>query len=78
MYHCCQQLGIQFNYARNYCQYNDLIKYRDESMTLAIPGMNVLVTVVYGHQPLVIVTKISILNVPRVLDIPLKCNDLIN
>ena len=55
-----------------------LIKYRDGSTTPAIFGMNVFVTIVYGYQPLVIVTKISILDVSRVLDLPLKCNDLTN
>ena len=47
-------------------------------MTPAIFGMNVFVTIDYGYQPLPVVIKSSILNVSRVLDLPLKCNDLIN
>ena len=78
MHRCCLQLRIYSNCGRNYCKYNDLIKYRDGSTTPAIFGMNVFVTIVYGYQPLVIVTKISILDVSRVLDLPLKCNDLTN
>ena len=71
------QPWIQSNYARNYCKCNDLTKYRDGSMTPAIFGMTVFVTIVYGYQPLPIVTKSSILDVSRVLNLPLKCNDLI-
>ena len=78
MHCCCLRLGIQSSYARNYCNCNDLIKYRDGSMTLAISGMTVFVTIVYSYQPLPIVTKSSILDVSRVLNLPLKCSDLIN
>ena len=77
MHHCCMQPGIQSNYARNYCKCNDLINYRDRSMTPAIPGMTVFVTKVYGYQLLPIVTKSSILDVSRVLNLSLKCSDLI-
>ena len=46
-------------------------------MTPVIFEMNVFVTIGYGYQPLPIVTKSSILDASRVLDLPLKLNGLI-
>ena len=46
---CCLQLGIQCNYGRNYCNYNDLIRCRGGSVTPAMFGLNIFMTIVYSH-----------------------------